>query len=665
MQHLDFLGDLLVVFFVGGLVIYAVRPLKLPPIIGLLVAGALLGPHGLSLVSNAERVEGLAELGVVLLLFTIGIEFSLASLLGMWKVVLGAGGAQVVLTIAGGATAAMWFVDDWRKGVFFGFLAALSSTAIVLRLLGQRGELGTPQGRVALGILLFQDLCVVPLVLLAPLLAGAEGASAGVGKTLLLAVAVVVGVVVAARTIVPMVLERVVRARSRELFLTLLVVLCLGTAWLTSLAGLSLALGAFLAGLAVSESEYAHQALAESIPFRDAFGSLFFVSIGMLLDVRFLVDNVLVVAAITLGVIVIKTIAAGLPTLLLGYPLRVAAVVGFGLAQVGEFSFVLSHAGRELGLLTAPQYQALLAATVVTMMLTPGLLWVGDTAGRRLGAKRFVPWGAVEQAPSEHVLPEDHVIVVGYGVNGHNVCRALRATSIPYVVLELNPETVRAAREAGEPIYYGDSTRAAMLEHLGINRARVLVCAISDAAATRQTTSIARAANPKVHIIVRTRFVAEVEELRRLGADEVIPEEFETSVEIFSRALDQFSVPRNVVLDFVGQLREGTYEMLRNPTMLVERRSSDGLVLPGVEVQTVRVRSDAPAVGRSLGDLDLRSKTGATVAAVYRGGKTLGSPGADFRFEENDVIVVIGDHRQLDEALVTLSSSPQSSRSPG
>jgi CPA2 family monovalent cation:H+ antiporter-2 len=346
-----FLKDLLIVFALGGVVVYALRPIKLPAIVGLLLAGAAMGPHGLSLVSDVHRVEVLAEIGVVLLLFTIGLEFSLAQLLKMWKTLLGGGGAQVVLCIAAVAAATFWRGGGWGKPLFFGFLAALSSTAIVLRLLGERGQLGSPAGRIALGVLLFQDLCIVPLMLLTPYLAGRGTGASDLAITLLKAAAVVAGVLLAARWLIPPVLLRVVRTRSRELFLTLLLVLCLGTAWLTSLAGLSLALGAFLAGLAISESEYSHQAMAEAIPFRDAFGSLFFVSIGMLMDVVFVATNLPVVAAVVIAIIALKTVTAAAPALALGNALHVSLNAGLALAQVGEFAFVLSRAGLELDLI--------------------------------------------------------------------------------------------------------------------------------------------------------------------------------------------------------------------------------------------------------------------------------------------------------------------------
>jgi monovalent cation:H+ antiporter-2, CPA2 family len=662
-----FLKDLLVVFALGGVVVYALRAIKLPAIVGLLLAGAAMGPHGLSLISDVHRVEVLAEIGVVLLLFTVGLEFSLSQLLRMWKTLLGGGGGQVVLCIAAVATATLWRGEGWGKPLFFGFLAALSSTAIVLRLLGERGQLGSPAGRIALGVLLFQDLCIVPLMLLTPYLAGRGSGPSDLALTLLKAAAVVAGVLLAARWLVPPILLRVVQTRSRELFLTLLLVLCLGTAWLTSLAGLSLALGAFLAGLAISESEYSHQAMAEAIPFRDAFGSLFFVSIGMLMDVMFVAKNLPIVAAVVIAVIALKMLTATLPALALGNALHVSLNAGLALAQVGEFAFVLSRVGRELELIDAVEYQVFLSASVLTMVLTPALLYAGRKISERAPDKRFgseATREGAEEAEHGHTAFANHVVIAGYGVNGQNLARALGRANISYLVLEMNPETVRSARARGEPLHYGDCTRTAVLEMLGIERAKMYVVAISDAASTRQSVSLARSLNPHVYILVRTRFVSEIEELRKLGADQVIPEEFETSIEIFAQVLHRFDVPRNIVLDLVGEVRGGMYGMLRSPDAGRRGAAIEVDALEGAEIERLKIKPDSPAAGRTLAELALRPRTGASVLAIRRAGTVSTNPEAGFRIEAGDVLVVLGERRAIDAALELIAPTPGARAAP-
>lgn len=648
MEH-GFLSDLLIVFALGGVVVYALRALKLPPIVGLLLAGAAMGPSGLSLVDDQHRVEILAEIGVVLLLFTIGLEFSLAQLMHMWRVLLGGGLGQMLATIGLVSLLGYMVTDGWREAVFLGFLAALSSTAIVLRLLGERAQLASPMGRIALGVLLFQDLCIVPLMLLTPFLAGQGSGVSDLLVTLLKAAGVVVGVVLAARWLVPPVLLRVVQTRSRELFLTLILVLCLGTAWLTALAGLSLALGAFLAGLAISESEYSHQALAEAIPFRDAFGSLFFISIGMLMDVGFVARSPFLVLGAVVFIVLLKAVAATVPALLLGYPLHVALAAGLALAQVGEFAFVLSRSGRELGLIDGDHYQLFLSASVITMLLTPALLYAG-----RLPSQRMPQKAPAETREEAHVKLSGHVVVAGYGVNGQNLTRALSATQIPYTILEMNPETVRSARARGEPIHFGDCTKAAVLEGLGIQKARMFVVAISDASSTRQAVSLARSLSPTLYILARTRFVAEIVELKKLGADEVIPEEFETSVEIFARVLHRFDVPRNIVLDLMARVRGDMYEMLRAPSS--ERMSlATGLAkLEGLDVERIAVLSGSPADGKTLSQIALRATTGASVLAVQRSEELMLNPGANLELRAGDVLVLLGGQEQVDAALAFL-----------
>jgi CPA2 family monovalent cation:H+ antiporter-2 len=654
----NFLKDLLIVFALGGLVVYALRAIKLPPIVGLLVAGAAMGPHGFSLVEDVHRVEVLAEVGVVLLLFTVGLEFSLGQLLKMWRMLIFGGGGQVLSCIALVALAATFFTDGFGKPLFFGFLAALSSTAIVLRSFAERAQLGSPLGRIVLGVLLFQDLCIVPLMLVTPMLhdVGAVG-SAVSGQSLVLTLLEAVGVVVAvlffARRLVPPLLSSVVRSRSRELFLTTLLVLCLGTAYLTSLAGLSLALGAFLAGLAVSESEYSHQALAEAIPFRDAFGSLFFVSIGMLMDVRFVATEPLLVLGVLLALIVIKTLTAALPPLLLGFPVHLSLNAGLALAQVGEFAFVLSRAGLDLGLIDAAENQVFLAASVLSMLLTPLLIYVGRELGKLL-PHEAIGGQAASVDETGPLASTDHVVIAGYGVNGQNLARALSSAGIPYAIVEMNPETVRSARARGEPMHYGDCTRVAVLEALGISRARMYVVAISDAPSTRQTTSLARSLNPDLDILVRTRFVAEVEELRRLGANEVIPEEFETSIEIFARVLHRFDVPKNVILEAVARVRDGMYDMLRGQSRSSRRLPSKFSGLDSLELERLELRDGSSAVGRTLSELELRRTTGATVLAVQRNGIVHPSPAGDFRLEVSDTLLVLGEPSAIDKVLALI-----------
>ncbi|MEW6325094.1 MAG: monovalent cation:proton antiporter-2 (CPA2) family protein [Nitrospirota bacterium] len=564
MAQAEFIRDLVVIFGVSLAIVLLFHRLRMPSIAGFLIAGAVIGPYGLNLIDDLERVELLAEVGVVLLLFTIGLEFSLARLSRIRKFALSGGTLQVGLTIAVTALVALaLFGLTPQQSVFWGFLIALSSTAIVLKLLLERGELDAPHGRLTLGILIFQDLIVVPMMIGLPFLSGSAGdGPVRMIATLVKSLLLVAAILVAARWLLPKALAVVVRTRSRELFVITVLLICAGTAWLAEMQGLSLALGAFIAGLVISESEYGHQALADVMPFRDSFISLFFVSVGMLLDLRAAVEMLPVAAAVTVGVLLLKAIVGGGVTLVLGYPWRVAALVGLMLPQVGEFSFVLAEAGQGYGLLSPGAYQLFLIISTLTMLATPfliqaapHLLMGAESAG--LGARSIAP------PPAEEEPHRDHVMIAGYGLNGRNLARVLRDAAIPYLVIDLHAEAIRQGRAAGEPIYYGDVTQREVLQRMGIAAARMVVLAISDPFATRRAVQVARQANSKIHIVARTRYVREVDELLRLGANEVVPEEFETSLEMFELALREYGVPPGDIQRIQEEIRQEGYARLR------------------------------------------------------------------------------------------------------
>src|SRR5881296_575422 len=549
MEQLHILRDLAVIFAGSLLVILVFYRLKLPALPGFIVAGILLGPNALGLVNDPHDVEGLAEVGVIMLLFTIGIEFSLSRLREMGRQILAGGFSQMGFTVLATLAVGLGFLGSWRVALFLGFLIALSSTAIVLKVLTDTSEIDAPHGRLATGVLIFQDLCVVPIMLVLPFLAGkAEGGVVGLLVALGKAALVVVGVILAARTIVPRALSEILKTRSRELFLIAVILIGTLTALGTAAAGASLALGAFLAGLIISESDYGPQTLAELIPFRDVFISLFFVAVGMLVQLDVIRDHIvltLVAVAVIMGG---KTLSAAVGPALLGYSGRVALLASVAVSQIGEFSFVLAKEGRVAGLLLDLLYQQFLGVAVITMLVTPFLLQGGPAILDRLEnvvpLDRLLPGFRPHGFAPVHEQIKDHVIVAGYGLNGRNLSAALRAIEAPYCIVELNAQTVRQARSRGEPAFYGDATREEILRALGLERARMLVAAISDPAATRRMVRVARGLSPAVHIIARTRYVVEVPELIRLGANDVIPEEFETSIEIFARVLAYYGVGR-------------------------------------------------------------------------------------------------------------------------
>jgi len=664
-DQLHVLKDLAVVFAVSVVVILVFHRLKLPALPGFIVAGVLIGPKALGFVADTHRVEGLAEVGVILLLYTIGIEFSLNRLREMARQVIGGGLTQLGITMGAATAVALSFTDGWRPAVFLGILVALSSTAIVLKGLTDKGDIDAPHGRLATGVLIFQDLCVVPIMIMLPYLAGTvaggvSGLLGALGKSAL----VVVGVMLAARTLVPRALSMILRTRSRELFLIAIILLGTLTALGTAAAGASLALGAFLAGLVISDSDYAHQAMAELLPFRDIFISLFFVAVGMLVDFDVVRAHPFLIVG---GIIVVmsgKALAAAVGPAIMGYSGRVALLAGLAVSQIGEFSFVLGKDGRTLGLLSEGLYQTFLAVAVGTMLLTPFLVQSGSTALDQL--ERIIPLDRLLPgfrprglAPVGEPI-SDHVIIAGYGLNGRNLAAALQAIDVPHLIVELNSQTVRQARSRGEPAFYGDATREEILHALGIERARLMVVAISDPAATRRMVRVARAANPTVHIIARTRYVVEIPELTRLGANDVIPEEFETSIEIFSRVLAHYRVARGDIDRLVDQIRASHYEALRSPT--TARPSLAGVVtgLPQMAAERIALPVGAPAAGRTLAQTQLRSKTGALVLSVTRGESDIATPDPRFRLAVGDILVVVGQPGQLKAAREVLAGPAQS-----
>ncbi len=653
-QEITILRELIILLAVSLPITYIFHRAKLPALVGFLITGVLIGPYGAAVITETRVVERLADVGVVLLLFAVGLEFSIEDILKSSRQFFVGGGTQVVLTIAAVAGIAVVLRYPLPQALFFGFLASLSSTAIVLKMYTDRAELDTAHGRLGTGILLFQDIAVVPLMLMLPVLSEAGGAGGvtplsiltSLGKAML----GLVGVYIAARQIVPFLLHQVIRLRNREMFFLLVVLLCLGTAWVTYSLGLSLALGAFLAGLIISESEYSHHIVAEITPFRDYFASIFFISIGMLLHTAYFRAHWPVLLLLALLLIVVKTGLITATAAMLRYPLRSSLLAGFGLAQIGEFSFLLADQGHSRGLMDGDVFQMFINTSILSMLAAPLLIQAGPWLTARLPEVKSGPTG------KDAVCPEKgHTIIAGYGLNGRNLAKTLKATHIPYVVLEVNADTIRKARQEGEPIIYGDITRKDVLMRAGVNCAKIIVFAISDNSATRIAVRLAREINPGIFILIRTRYAADVDELYQLGANQVIPEEFETSIEIFSRVLHEYHVPGNIIANQVQLVRFGGYKMLRGLSLDQENIGRIAALFAGATVDNFQIEQDSPAVGRSLRDLDIRKNSGATVIAVARNGEAITNPGPDFQLQAGDIVVLLGAHADLDKAVAMLT----------
>ena len=672
MGHVPLLDELAVIAALAVAVTVILARLKVPAVAGLLAAGALLGPYGLHLVKSVHSIEVLAEVGVVLLLFSIGLEFSLARLKHIFKQVALGGVLQVGLTAGVTTGAAVALGQPTSRAIFYGFVFALSSTAIVLRALSERRELDAPHGRFIVGTLIFQDLCVVPMMLIVPLLgsgAQAGGAAASIGIAMGKALAVVAGTLAFARFVVPRVLTWVDASRSREVFLLAILALCIGTAWLTSLVGLSLALGAFLGGMVVADTEFGHRAMGDILPLRDAFVSIFFVSLGMLFDVDVVVAKPVLVAVLLLGFLFGKGLLATLSALAMRFPARAAWLAGAGLAQFGEFGFVLARSAQESGVISAAEAKPVLAAGIASMFLAPLIVRVAPhiKAGERLLAplERLIGVQSIDAADEDGKELQGHVVIVGFGLAGRLAARTLQDCGAPFVVLELNAENVRAGKALGLPVYYGDATSEEALGHAHLQGARLLVLLMNDPQAAERVANTAKRVAPKVPVLMRARYLLEREKLMKLGAHDVVAEEVEGAMEMISRMLRWIEVPRNVIDDSLHAARAETQTTERKQTVprnaLRDMRGLDEL-----KIESALMRAGSPAVGASPASLKLRNMTGALVVAVRRGGQLLEKLDPNAPFETGDVVYLVGTGRAIRRAMALLdpeSTPPPSDRS--
>jgi len=645
---LPFLGEVVAILVAGVILAYLCNRIRLVPIVGFLLAGIAIGPTALGLVSDGELINGLAEVGVILLLFTIGVEFSLEKLARIRHLILFGGGLQVVLTVAFVAAALVFAGVSVEASLFTGCLVALSSTAIVLTLFSDRAETEAPHGRLSLAILIFQDLAIIVMVLLVTAYGGDGATPFDVAVAMFEALALIVLVILAARKAVPFLLERIAATRKMELFLPTVVTICLGTAWITSLAGVSLALGAFLAGLVVSESRYSEHALSEILPLKTLFNAAFFVSVGMLLDLRFVAANLWLVVGAAAAVLLLKLVVTTVSVLVIKFPMRVALTVGLGLAQIGEFSFVLERTGQAAGLypggLGGIGTQTFIAVTVLLMALTPALLALAPKFGSRV-SKFTGPWGdsdlpEVTPSPDNHV--EDHVVIAGYGPGGRRLVTVMRDLGLPYVIVELDPKLCSDAESSDLPVVQGDATRTPILVHAGIRTAKLCVVVVSDESATLRIVQMARFLNPTVQIIARTRFISQVSKLYEAGADVVVPEELETSVRLFTQVLNAYMIPADEINRQVTAIRSGDYQVFRGSIQEAHMMVLQGLDEEGLHTRAVAVREGAPVAHKTLKELQLRQSHNLTVLAIRREARTIGNPAGDFRLLPGDRLILVG-----------------------
>ena len=652
MNEFFIIQDIVVILLVSLPIVFLFKKINLPSIVGFLIAGMIIGPYAFNLIKSVNQISVMAEIGVMLLMFTIGLEFSLSQLIRIKKFLLIAGGFQLLITICLSTIIFSALGIEFKQAIFFSLLVSLSSTAIVLKILSDKNELEAPHGNISVGILIFQDIAIVPMFLLLPLLSGFGELSGGdIALKMTIAFIVLAGLLLLAKFLMPIIVYHLASLRLREAFTIGVILLILGTAYITHSFGLSFALGAFVAGLILSESDYNHQVASDILPFRDSFNSIFFVSIGLLLNLQFVFNNLLLIFFLTFGIILVKSSVIVIIVILMKYPLRVAILAGLGLAQIGEFSFVLALAGLNFNLIADNFYNSFLASTIFSMILTPLLIKLSPIiAGKTSALER-------NKNPKESELEklEAHVIIAGFGLNGSNLARVLKETGIKYIVTELNPTTVKKEKTKGEKIIYGDISREEVLKAVKVEKANVIVYAISDPAITKMSLKLVKKLNPHIFALVRTRYVNEIDELKKLGANEVIPEEFETALQIFRKVLERYHIPLNVIMKQTTLLREESYSLLRKEGMDISSFIHLDEILAQGLTETYYVNDDNIQINKNLGEINLRAKTDATIIAIVRDGKTISNPSAKELIQSADTIVIYGTHLSVDKAIEVLN----------
>lgn len=651
-MELAILKDIVIIFALSTLVNLIFTRIKVPTAVGYLVTGVIIGPHLLSLINDQHNIELLAELGVILLLFTIGMEFSLNHLLKIRKIVFFGGFIQVSVTAGIIYLTSKFYGVTWQGGLFIGFLAALSSSALVLKLLQERSELTSNYGRTVLGILIFQDLLLVPLLLFTNLLGDS---TVNIQSEILILAAkavLIIGLVyVGNKWLLPKLLHQIAMAKNQELFMMSILLICLAIALLTSKLGMSLAFGAFLAGLMVSESEYSHNAFANLVPFKDTFTSFFFVSIGMLLDTSFIVDNYQLVIISVLLIVVLKTIIAGGTGFLLGHTFRGTIIVGLALSQVGEFSFILAKIGLNNSIISEFYYQLFLAVAVITMALTPFLMNISKPLSitlLKLPLPKFLVDGIFPLKEIEIPDFKNHLVIIGKDSSAIKLSRMAKINNIKHVSIIFDPLIAKGKIEKGDTVIYGDAVNEPILRKAHAETADIIVVSIGSIIPSMSIVEKVRLINKNAYIIVRVKLIQDVEEFYKLGADQVFPEKFEVAIDLFNRVLIKRLFPQrevNRILTHIRSMSLGEFnekDTLNKPSILDE--------FPNLNITALKIDANSVADGKLLGDIDLRNKTGVTLLAIKRGTEIIEHPSSETVFHSEDILYVLGNHEQTNQA---------------
>ena len=649
------LQSVLVLLATAVLVVVVFRSIRLPPLLGYLIVGVAIGPHALAWIPDTAEARELAEIGVLFLMFSIGLEFSLPKLVTMRRLVFGLGAAQVLATmlIVWGCAVALGV--DWRAGLILGGVLAMSSTAILARLLAERLELNSPHGRQIMGVLLAQDLAVVPLLILVPALApGAGDLAANLGLALAKAAVVLTLLLFLGQRLMRGWFHLVARQKSSELFMLNVLLITLGLAYVTEVAGLSLALGAFIAGALISETEYRYQVEVDIKPFRDVLLGLFFVTIGMLLDLRVVVEQAPSVFLVLAALLVMKALLIFGLSLAFGTGSAAALRTGLTLAACGEFGFVLLARADALALVDVQVAQPVLAAMLLSMLAAPFIVDKSESIARSWSRSDWMHRAMeLHNIAVKSMATDQHAVICGYGRSGQNLARLLEKESIPFIALDVDPQRIREAAAAGESVVFGDAARREVLVAAGLLRARVLAITYSDTASALRILGLVQELRPGLPVVVRTVDDADIDQLKAAGAAEVVAEIMEGSLMLASTALMLLGVPVNRVLHRIRETREQRYSLFRGFFRGITDEADDADEAQQPRLQSVTIAPGAAAIGMTLGAIGLEALR-VEVTAVRRRNIRNVAPDPDTRVEEGDVLVLLGAAADLAAAEIKL-----------
>jgi CPA2 family monovalent cation:H+ antiporter-2 len=650
---LDILKNIVIIFALSTFVNFLFTKIKVPTILGYMLTGIIVGPYLLGIISSPEEIELIAEIGVVMLLFSIGLEFSLNHLLKIRKIVFLGGFLQLVFTVVVTLLIARGYNVDWKGSLFIGFLTALSSTAVVLKILQERSELTSNYGRTVLGILIFQDLLLVPLLLFTPMLGGQVTNYSHDLILLVIKVVFIVGFIyIGNRWLMPKLLHAIALTKNQELFMMSILLICLAVALLTSELGMSLAFGAFLAGLMISDSQYSQSAFGNLIPLKDLFASFFFISLGILLDLNFVINHAGLVIMTVIIVVFFKALMAGGTAFLLGHTFRGTVMVGFALSQVGEFSFILAKLGLDYTIISTFYYQLFIAVAVISMSVTPFLMQVSKPAANIL-LKLPLPKRLVEGIfPLPQVdIPEfrNHLVFIGKDSRALNLSVMAKSMGLPYISIVFDPESVRKRQLKGERVIYGDASNEPILQKAHVDKADIVVISIGNLITSMAVIEKVRKMNPHAYLIARTKKIEDIEDLYNLGADQVIPEEFETSLELFDRVLSKLLIPRKEINSVIGKIRDDNYGIFRETETKTDLAALKNHA--NFEITAIKVDEKSPVIGKSMLEMQFRKTFGVTVVALLRNQALYDNPDPETLFQKGDIAYLMGRSEQIANAI--------------